>query len=357
MQGALETAGPFAADLARLFWIFVGVAAVVYAVVIGWQRDLRAHDDPHQRAGPAVHRRMSYLRASSIAALLFAATARAHVPSGAAAGETPVFVPLMLAVAALLYGVGLWRLARRVQARRPLAWRAAAFAVGWAALAVALLSPIDSYATSSFAVHMVQHEMLMLLAAPLLVSGRALPTFLWALPASARRATGRFTNRSAVRTTWEFMISPLVAWWLHAAALWLWHVPAFFNAAVNSTVLHDLQHLSFLATALLFWHALLRHGSHARQGMAVVYLFTTTVHTGVRGALLTFAREPLYGGLDRGLSIYWGLTSLEDQQLGGLIMWVQGAMVYVGIALAIMARWLREQAGDASAARQPRIPG
>lgn len=300
---------------------------------------------------------MSYLRAIAIAALLFAATASAHVPSEVSTGEMPVFVPLMLAVTALMYGVGLWRLARRAQARRALARRAVAFAFGWLALAIALLSPLDSYATSSFAVHMVQHEMLMLIAAPLLVAGRALPTFVWALPAPARRAAGRFTNRSTVRATWEFITSPLVAWWLHAAALWLWHVPTFFNAALASTVLHDLQHLSFLVTALLFWHALLRHGGHARQGIAVVYLFTTTVHTGVLGALLTFAREPLYGGLDRGLSIYWGLTSLEDQQLGGLIMWVPGAMVYVAVALAIMARWLREQAGDAPAARHPQSSG
>ena len=105
--------------------------------------------------------------------------------------------------------------------------------------------------------------------------------------------------------------------------------------------MHDWQHASFLVTALIFWHALLHKGARARPGMGLLYLFTTTIHTGVLGALLTFAPRPLYATLDSGLRDAAALSLLEDQQLGGLIMWVPGSLVYVGAALWIAAHWLR----------------
>lgn len=181
----------------------------------------------------------------------------------------------------------------------------------------------------------------MLVAAPLLVIGRALPTFLWSLPHRARVRAGHATRTAWLRSTWNALTTALSAWVMHAAALWLWHVPAFFNAAVTSTAVHDWQHATFLVTALVFWHALLRKGAQASRGLALVYLFTTTIHTGVLGALLTFAPRPLYATLDPGLRDALGPTALEDQQLGGLIMWVPGSIVYVAAALLLAAQWLR----------------
>jgi cytochrome c oxidase assembly factor CtaG len=208
-------------------------------------------------------------------------------------------------------------------------------------LVIALLSPLDRAATGSFAWHMVQHETLMLIAAPLLVIGRALPTFLWALPHRARLRVGLATRAGWLRGAWNTLTAPLSAWLLHAAALWLWHAPALFNAAVTNATVHDWQHATFLVTALIFWHALLHKSARARHGMALLYLFTTTIHTGVLGALLTFAARPLYSTLDAGLREASALSALEDQQLGGLIMWVPGSMVYVAAALWLAARWLR----------------
>jgi putative membrane protein len=275
--------------------------------------------------------------------LLAMAPAHAHAVADARGAVGAVLVIAALGLAALLYGGGVARLLPHVHARHELAWRALAFAAGWLALAAALLSPLDAAASRSFAVHMVQHEVLMLVAAPLLVLGRGLPTMLWALPRGGRRALGRATRRHWLRAAWGALTAPLAAWLLHAAALWVWHAPRLFNAAVEDPALHDWQHASFLVTALIFWHALLRHGARVS---AVVYLFTTTVHTGVLGALLTFAPRPLYTALDPGLSAFGALTPLEDQQLGGLIMWVPGALVYVGVALALLARWLREPADE-----------
>jgi len=286
---------------------------------------------------------MRRLQLPGVAFVLGAATVtRAHVPETGDGLGTGMVIGL-LALAALAYGTGLMRLLAQVHARREIAWRAFAFAVGWTTLATALLSPLDAMAVQSFALHMLQHELLMLVAAPLLVLGRGLPTMLWSLPHDARVAVGRTSKRQWLRRAWDVLTSPLCAWLLHAAALWLWHIPRLFNAALVDSGLHDWQHVSFLLTALIFWHALLKHGGPARRGAAVFYLFTTTVHTGVLGALLTFARTPLYAPFDTGLRILDSLTPLEDQQLGGLIMWVPGALVYVGAALALMASWLKEE--------------
>jgi putative membrane protein len=290
---------------------------------------------------PNVRRRA--LTACVLPALLFgaAAPAFAHAPRPVERPE-PALAVVLLLIAAVGYAAGIARLRPHVHARRELAARAAAFTAGWLALALALLSPLDAAAGRSFAAHMVQHEILMLVAAPLLVLGRGLPTLLWALPHDARKSVGHLTKRRGVRSFWNGLTTPVSAWLLHGAALWLWHAPPFFNAALADGALHHWQHATFFVSALLFWHALLRHGAQGARGAAIFYLFTTTVHTGVLGALITFARTPLYAPFDYGLLQPGSLTPLEDQQLGGLIMWVPGALVYVGAALTLLARWLRE---------------
>jgi putative membrane protein len=284
---------------------------------------------------------------AGLACALIVPVAHAHVPEARGSGA-----PVVMALLVLFgfgYSAGVARLHRHVTARRELYLRAAAFAAGWATLALALLSPLDTAATTAFSLHMIQHEVLMLIAAPLLVLGRGLPTLLWAFPHDARVSLGRASKTRWLSEAWRSLTAPLTAWLLHAAALWIWHIPALFNAALGSPALHDFQHVSFLATALIFWHALFRHGAHAARGAAILYLFTTTIHTGVLGALLTFARTPMYAPFDAGLRAFGTLTPLEDQQLGGLIMWVPGALVYIAVALALLARWLGESnrtAGD-----------
>jgi putative membrane protein len=280
----------------------------------------------------------------ALGACAASAVAFGHVPAAAAASREgyPLLLIGLLTASALLYSFGLTRLHPHVRARGELVWRAAAFAAGWGALVLALMSPLDERATGSFALHMIQHESLMLIVAPLLVLGRALPTFVWAFPHDLRLALGRAAHTRSLRRSWSILTAPLTAWVLHAVTLWGWHMPSLFNAAVANPVLHDWQHATFLVTAQIFWHALLRRASHGARAMGIFYLFTTTIHTGVLGALLTFAHRPLYASLDGGLVPWMALTALEDQQLGGLIMWVPGAMVYIAAALILMTQWLRD---------------
>ncbi len=122
-------------------------------------------------------------------------------------------------------------------------------------------------------------------------------------------------------------------------ALWLWHIPTLFVAALNDLSIHAWQHISFLVTALLFWWSVLGAATRKEQGIALASLFTTMVHTGALGALLTLACAPWYGHYLNTTSLF-GLSALEDQQLRGLIMWVPAGEVYIVCGLAMAKRWI-----------------
>jgi putative membrane protein len=257
--------------------------------------------------------------------------------------EPAIIICLALSAWLYLRGVrSLWRSAGPGHGIRR--WEAAAFAGGWITLLLALVSPLHRLGGVLFSAHMAQHELLMAAAAPLLVLGRPLVPFVWALPMSWRRTVGDWAAVAPVRGTWQLLTLPLVAWTLHGVAIWLWHVPALFEATLRSDLVHTLQHMSFLGTGLLFWWALLRgRGGGIGRPAAVLYLFTTSVHTTVLGALLTFSSRlwyPLYAPA----TAVWGLTPLEDQQLAGLIMWVPANLSYLIAALAIASAWLKEPA-------------
>lgn len=290
---------------------------------------------------------MSALKPHCLVLLLGAAfceVASAHTVASATVSTKPEIaewlgVVLPLAIVGVLYLLGWLRLHRRAAPGREHAWRAFAFAAGWTALAAALLSPIDTLSAQLFSIHMIQHEILMLIAAPLLVLGRPLPVFLWAFGTGARACIAQATHAASVQTVWKTLLRPLNAWILHALALWIWHAPRVFEAALVNQTVHDLQHFTFLVTALLFWSAFLHARGRENQGAAVLYLFTTTVHTSVLGALIAFGANPWYPAYLRTAPL-WNLTALEDQQLGGLIMWVPGSLIYIGIALVLLARWM-----------------
>lgn len=277
---------------------------------------------------------------TALALYLCAGVASAHDLTPEHRGVVPALILLML-VAAGLYARGagaIWR--GPLGVRRTTLRRALFFGSGWIVLATALLSPLDEWGAHFFTAHMIQHELLMLVAAPLLVAGYPLGTWAWALPPRSRVRTGRAFKAPGWRRCWAALSDPASAWTLHAAALWLWHVPALFLAARADETVHLLQHVSFFASALLFWWVVLRG---RRPGSAILALFTTMLHTGALGALLVFAGAPFYAE-NSGGAAEWGYTALEDQQLGGLVMWIPGSAVYLICSLVIAARRLR---GDA----------
>jgi len=189
-------------------------------------------------------------------------------------------------------------------------------------MAVAVVGPLHELAEQLLWAHMVQHEMLMVIAAPLLALGRPVEAWAWAL---GRGSAG------VVRALRPFSEARL-AWSLHAIAIWLWHLPLAFGAALANPALHFLQHASFFATAALFWWSIV---NAQRQLPALVSLFTTMLHTGALGALMALSPVPWYPGYD-----------LEDQQLAGLVMWIPAGLAYPAAALWILFGWFSRRHGD-----------
>jgi putative membrane protein len=273
--------------------------------------------------------------------------ASAHTTlSGGWEPDAWIVAALMVAMAAL-YARG----ARKIGAAgsgQAMRRHACLFAVGWIALAAALLSPLDALGEMLLSAHMLQHELIMLVAAPLLVAGRPLAIAAWAFRESRGGAVAAIARNLRRNSVWRSMESAPGAWALHLVAVWAWHAPVLFEASLRSDWVHAFQHTTFLGSALLFWWALLRRRRH---GFAALYVLTTAIHTGLLGALLTFAAEPLYPAY-LGTTQAWGLTALEDQQLGGLVMWVPAGIILLGAAGWLLFDLL--DSGDRGAGMAPR---
>jgi putative membrane protein len=262
-----------------------------------------------------------------------------------------VAIAATLTASVLIYTTGLVRLWRNAGASRGVRWvNVASFAGGISALIVALLSPLDSLSDVLFSAHMGQHELLMLVAAPLLVMGKPWLTGAWTLPARWRGRTLAHLQRPALRGPWRVVTRPVTILVLHALALWIWHVPRLFEGAMEHPNVHAFQHLCFFVTSALFWWALVQ-GKYGRAGYGagVLFVFITAMHSGILGALITFAGRlwyPIYDGRARGA----GVDPLEDQQLAGLLMWIPAGVILVVLGLALLAAWLGESERRARAA-------
>ena len=264
--------------------------------------------------------------------LAIATPAAAHEGGGGAAQSWPAAVPIALAAALILTA---W-IGRRARLRRG---EALAILAGTAMLALALVGPLPALEDRSLAAHMIAHELLIVGAAPLLAHARAWHVTMPALPFAIRRGGAALLR--AARRCLSTLLRPVAATLMSGAVLWLWHVPGPFLAALESPLLHALQHLSFFASALLFWAAMQAPAHRRREGAAVLYLFATALHTGALGALMTFSPRAWYA-LEG--SPPFALNPLEDQQLAGLIMWIPGGLVYAAVALVQLGRMLARPA-------------
>jgi cytochrome c oxidase assembly factor CtaG len=245
----------------------------------------------------------------------------------------------ILALTALLYRSGLAHLGpRRRQLVRPV--NVVAFAGALMVLAIALASPLELAASSVFAGHMVQHLLLMLVVAPLLVCGRPVVVLGQAVPLRGRRLFARARVRPPVRAARDALLHPVSVGAIGAVVLWAWHLPALYEAALRHDALHAVEHASLIATSALIWAVAL---GRARRSLAVpaasALLFATALQSGALGAVLALAQRPLYP-IHASVAPSWGLTPLEDQQLAGGLMWVPPGIVYVVVIAALLAHWL-----------------
>lgn len=255
--------------------------------------------------------------------------------------ESWLTIPLGIAV--LLYLAGMKSIWQRAGVGRGIETRhAVSFFSAVLALVVILASPLGLLSEELFSAHMVQHMLLTFVAAPLLVQSNFPLALLWALPRHGVQSFGYVFNRSQLARLWQGLTSPIFAWLLFAMVFWLWHTSRFYEAALEHAGIHILEHILFLVAAMLFWRVVLQptEQKHRHYGMLVFYLFTTILQSGILGALMTFASSPWYSFYEK-TAAHWGLTALQDQQMGGLIMWIIGGAVLTLLDIGYFGAWLR----------------
>jgi putative membrane protein len=258
----------------------------------------------------------------------------------------PVLVaPLGLAL--LIYVVGWLRLSRRASSP-PRPWL---FLSGWTVLTLSLVSPLHEAGERSFTMHMIEHELIMLVATLLLAASRAGGVLAWGLPRPLRLALGG-RWKSPLRMLWRRLTEPVTATAVQAAVMWAWHAPILFDRALDSFGWHVFQHACFFNGSLLFWWAML-HPRERRSGYGVsaACLFATSMIGGALGALMSFSASPWYADYAAMGVTGIGLDPVADQQLAGLVMWIPGGLVHGLAALAMFYKWLKaSEAGHASPA-------
>lgn len=244
---------------------------------------------------------------------------------------------------------------------RPDPRRATLFTGAVATVAVAVISPLDAMSRALASAHMVQHLLLVLVAAPLLALSAPSGPLLRGSPRLARHAAVRWRRRLKLdRARLRFLRTPVTVSLLHAAALWFWHAAVPYDAALRSHPLHVLEHASFLVTGVLFWGVVLgsRAAGRVSNGYAVLLVFAMAMQSVILSLLLTFAPTAWYSSYAT-TTRAWGLEPLADQQLAGAIMWVPAGLVYLGVALALFAAWLNRSEADPmpTAMKVPPMPG
>jgi putative membrane protein len=262
------------------------------------------------------------------------------------------------AIAVAAGGTALYLRGARLRVSRgfPRPRRTASFLAGVAVVLFSQLGPAAVWSEVLFWPHMVQHLLLTLLAAPLLAYGVPLTTVRSALPPGPRAALVRLA-RATRRWRRDLGAPPplVLATLVHVAAIWVWHWPLAYDAAVASPALHLVEHATFLATAVWFWsevRATRRRGKRT-QALATVCFAGMIVQGAVLGALLTFAGRSLYAVYDGGA----GLTALEDQQFAGALMWVPPGFVYGSLAVRRFVAWLRAAERDLAVRERAGSPG
>lgn len=244
--------------------------------------------------------------------------------------------PLILGgcVAVLL----LYRRGNRQVARH----RRLAFHLGLTAVVVALISPLDAVSRSLASAHMVQHLLLLVVAAPALAWGRPLATILHGATLEQRKGLGRWRSTHGLtprRLRW--LRSPIVAWAALTGVTWVWHAGSLYDAAVANELVHAVEHASFLFAATWFWGVVTEATWQARSsmGVGVLGLFGMALQGVFLAVLMTFAPTPWYDSYQAS-AVLWGMTPLQDQQLAGVLMWVPTGLVYTAAGLMLVSRWV-----------------
>lgn len=252
-------------------------------------------------------------------------------------------VPLALGL--IIYLAGWRRLSRR--ASNPI--RPGLFIAGWFVLTLSLTSPLHEAGERSFTMHMVEHELIMLVATLLLAASGAGAILAWGLPRPLRTALGG-SWKSPLQIVWRRLTEPVTATVVQGAVMWAWHAPILFNRALDSFGWHIAQHSCFFVSSLTFWWAMLHpRGRSSGYGVSATCLFATSLIGGALGALMSLSSSPWYADYAAMGMTGIGLDPVDDQRLAGLIMWIPGGAFHGIAALVLFYRWLKAAEGSHAA--------
>ena len=283
------------------------------------------------------------------AALLLLATGAPAFAHGSHEGpltwtlSPELIIPLGLSL--LIYLIGWASLSKR--ASRPV--RPGLFLSGWTVLTLSLVSPLHEAGERSFTMHMVEHELIMLVSTLLLASSGAGGVLAWGLPRPLRLALGGGW-KSPLQSMWKALTEPVTATAVQAIVMWGWHAPPLFDRALDSFGWHVAQHACFFISSLLFWWAMLHPRSRSSgYGVSAACLFATSLIGGALGALMSFSSSPWYADYAAMGMTGVGLDPVDDQRLAGLIMWIPGGLVHGAAALALAYKWFKSSEGGCAA--------
>ncbi|MEZ4767429.1 MAG: cytochrome c oxidase assembly protein [Caldilineales bacterium] len=269
-----------------------------------------------------------------------------------------LIVLIGLAIPALLYLRG-WRYLRTVtRAQRDPAranpraalvagWKPAAYLGGLAAVGIALMSPIDVLGGQLFLMHMIQHLVLIMIAAPLLLVGNPFPVLMWGLPRGARRKVGGLlSGPSRFRRVVTKLTSPGLVWLFFFTVYVGWHDPNMYNLALRSEFVHDIEHLTFFLASMLFWWHVTGVAPRFHRTLStfqrLAYVLSIIPANMILGVVIAFASEPIYTYYTT-VPRLWGLSVVQDQSIAGIIMWIPGSMMYILIALILVSRIVQSE--------------
>jgi cytochrome c oxidase assembly factor CtaG len=275
-------------------------------------------------------------------------------------------VIIVLALAGTLFITGWRRLRRRTMAsprtgsgwQASAGWRPISYVAGLIFVGLALMSPLDVLASQLFSMHMIQHLLLIMIAPPLMLIANPMPFMLWGLPDKWRLKIGRglarlLNGKSIFRQYLRKATTPGVVWMIWLVSIISWHDPNAYNAALRSNVVHDIEHLTFFFGGMLFWWHVTGAGPRIHKQFGLIgrtaFALSAVPPNMLIGAAIAFATESIYTYYNN-VPRLMGLSVLEDQQLGGVIMWVPGSMMYIIAALVLISRLLQGES------RKPPLP-
>ena len=247
----------------------------------------------------------------------------------------PFHIILVLIIVLGLYFRGVILFNEKMSTQFP-KWRIICYLIGWLLLLLALISPIDVYADSLAWVHMLQHTIILMISAPLMVLGRPAYIGHWSLSKNILH------NNSILRVFYVKTLGfskahkPILAWLLYSLTLWIWHIPLFYESALANETIHDIQHIAFFITSYFFWKVLFDPFKERFMTIiGIIYPFIASLHSIILGVLMTLSPKAWYDPYIL-TAPNFNLTPLEDQQIAGFIMWMPAGVTYAAAAISIV---------------------